>query len=108
MLLTEIQVKYYAENTSQHNWHFIYKYIIIMTKGIVKFYNGEKGFGFIEANWEDVFFHITQVVEGYEPTDGDTVSFEISNGRDGRPAAANVSPADAEEGQEEEYTGDEE
>lgn len=61
--------------------------------GTVKFYNVDKWFGFIEAEGQDVFFHITQVVEGYEPQDGDTVTFEISNGRDGRPAAANVTPA---------------
>lgn len=77
-----------------------------MQTGTVKFYNVDKGFGFIEADGQDVFFHITQVVEGYEPQDGDSVQFEISNGRDGRPAAANVSPADGE-GQDD-YAGDEE
>ena len=63
--------------------------------GIVKFYNLEKGFGFItpEDGSADVFFHITQVAEGFEPQDGDNVTFEIANGRDGRPAAANVQPA---------------
>jgi CspA family cold shock protein len=81
-----------------------------MQTGLVKFYNVDKGFGFIEADGQDVFFHITQVVEGYEPQDGDTVQFEISNGRDGRPAAANVSPASAEGHEEEVYddAGDEE
>ena len=76
-------------------------------QGIIKFYNGEKWFGFItpEDGTADVFFHITQVVEGYEPQDGDAVTFEIANGRDGRPAAANVAPAGeaddaSDEGQE--------
>jgi CspA family cold shock protein len=75
--------------------------------GTVKFYNDEKGFGFItpEDGSADVFFHVTQVVEGYDPQDGDNVTFEIANGRDGRPAAANVAPAgEGSNDQQEEYS----
>lgn len=66
-----------------------------MQQGSIKFYNDAKGFGFImPANGdEDMFFHVTQCEEGFEPQDGDEVTYEVSSGRDGRPAATNVSPA---------------
>ncbi len=70
-------------------------------QGSVKFFNTEKGFGFITPadGSQDVFFHITQCVETYEmPQEGDEVSFDIGAGRDGRPAATNVEPADGGHG----------
>lgn len=66
-----------------------------MTTGSIKFYNDEKGFGFIipmEWGGEDLFFHITQCEEGYDPAEGDEVTFEIGQGRDGRSAAQEVRP----------------
>ena len=63
--------------------------------GSVKFYNADKGFGFITPadGSQDVFFHITQCEETYEfPQEGDEVNFDLGEGKDGRPAATNVSP----------------
>ena len=63
-----------------------------MMQGSVKFFNTDKGFGFIVPadGSQDVFFHVTQCEEGYEPQDGDEVTFELGQGRDGRSAAVNV------------------
>ncbi len=64
--------------------------------GVIKTKN-EKGFGFIarEGGEPDVFFHTSALVgvtfEEIKP--GDNVTFEIGSGRDGRPAAENVSLA---------------
>lgn len=62
-------------------------------QGTVKFYNDQKGYGFItpEDGSQDVFFHITQAEESYEmPQEGDVVTFDLGQGRDGRPAAQDV------------------
>lgn len=58
--------------------------------GTVKFFNNEKGFGFIQPDedMEDLFFHKTACVEGI-PTDRDRVEFNISQGPKG-PAAIHV------------------
>lgn len=52
--------------------------------GTVKFFNPEKGFGFIrpDEEMEDLFFHKTACAEGV-PNDGDTVAFQISEGPKG-------------------------
>ncbi len=80
-------------------------------QGTVKFYNADKGFGFIvpEDGSDDLFFHITQCEEGYEPQENDICRFVVGEGRDGRSAAQEVSPTGEqaepeaqEEGQEQE------
>ncbi|WPU67215.1 cold shock domain-containing protein [Peredibacter starrii] len=52
--------------------------------GVVKFFNSEKGFGFIQPDeeMEDLFFHKTACAEGI-PQEGDTVAFQISEGPKG-------------------------
>lgn len=62
----------------------------IVMVGTVKFFNNEKGFGFIEPDEEmaDLFFHKTACVEGV-PTDRDRVEFNLSQGPKG-PAAIKV------------------
>jgi len=84
-------------------------------QGSIKFYNDQKGFGFVVTeSGEDLFFHISQCDEAYEmPAEGDVVSYELGEGRDGRPVAVNVtfvSAGSAEGGEEaqEEETQEEE
>lgn len=63
-----------------------------MHTGKVKFFNAEKGFGFItEDNGKDVFVHYTGIkAEGYKSLEeGQKVSFDIVDGNRG-PQAANV------------------
>lgn len=64
-----------------------------MVEGKVKWFNAEKGFGFIEVEGqEDVFVHFSAInSEGYKSLDDDQeVEFEIVDGDRG-PQAANVS-----------------
>ncbi|MNL15503.1 putative cold shock protein A [compost metagenome] len=60
-----------------------------MSSGTVKFFNTEKGFGFIKPdNGADLFFHVSEV-KGQQPKDGDKVEFEVGQGKKG-PCAVNV------------------
>ena len=55
-------------------------------QGTVKFFNNEKGFGFItRQGGPDVFVHHTAIVaEGYRSlNEGDQVSFEVVEGQKG-------------------------
>jgi len=62
-------------------------------KGTVKWFNGEKGFGFItrEDGEKDCFVHHTAIVgEGFKNlNEGEAVEFDVVQGPKG-PAAANV------------------
>jgi CspA family cold shock protein len=61
-------------------------------QGKVKWFNNEKGYGFIEvAGGEDVFVHFSAIQgEGFKSLEeGQEVSFEILEGNRG-PQAANV------------------
>ncbi len=63
-----------------------------MAKGTVKWFNGDKGYGFIEAEeGEDVFVHFSAIIgSGYRSlNEGDQVEFEIVEDQKG-PRAENV------------------
>ncbi|MCI2887738.1 cold shock protein CspA [Staphylococcus hominis] len=63
-----------------------------MKQGTVKWFNAEKGFGFIEVEGEsDVFVHFSAInQEGYKSLEeGQSVEFEVVEGDRG-PQAANV------------------
>jgi CspA family cold shock protein len=69
-----------------------------MINGTVKFYNGTKGFGFIEPSdgGKDAFVHasaleaagITRLAEGQK------VAYDLETGRDGKMSATNLQLAD--------------
>jgi cold shock protein len=63
-----------------------------MTQGTVKWFNAEKGFGFIEVEGgDDVFVHFSAIQgDGFKSLEeGQAVSFDIEQGARG-PQAANV------------------
>ena len=64
-----------------------------MMKGKVKWFNAEKGYGFITGDdGKDVFVHFSAIQgDGFKTLDeGQPVQFELTQGQKG-PAAANVS-----------------
>ena len=61
----------------------------LLTTGTVKFFNAEKGFGFISREQgDDVFVHFSNIVgEGYKSLDeGQRVEFDVAPGRKGEEA----------------------
>ena len=63
-------------------------------QGQVKFFNADKGFGFIEREGgDDVFVHFSNIQgEGYKTlVDGQRVEFDVAPGRKGE-EAQNVRP----------------
>jgi CspA family cold shock protein len=64
-----------------------------MVQGTVKWFNGEKGFGFItpDGGSADVFVHFSAIqAEGYRSLDeGQRVEFEVTQGQKG-PQAESV------------------
>ena len=67
-----------------------------MATGTVKWFNAQKGYGFIQPSdgSKDVFVHVTAVQTAGLATlnEGQSVTFEVSNER-GKPAATNLKPA---------------
>lgn len=66
-----------------------------MPEGTVKWFNADKGFGFIAPSegGDDLFVHFSEIqVQGYKSLDeGQRVSFEVGEGRKG-PQAQQVTP----------------
>lgn len=59
-------------------------------QGVVKWFNAEKGYGFIsQENGDDLFVHYSEIQgSGYRSLDeGATVEFEITQGRKGLQAS---------------------
>ena len=65
-----------------------------MPTGTVKWFNATKGYGFIEPeeSGADVFVHISAVERSglSSLNEGQKVSFDIEEGRNGKSAAANI------------------
>lgn len=68
-----------------------------MAQGTVKWFNPTKGFGFIQPNdgSKDVFVHISAVERAGLGTlnEGQVVSFDLEQGREGKVSAANLKAA---------------
>ena len=68
-----------------------------MANGTVKWFNSQKGFGFIapEQGTKDIFVHISALERAGIQTldDGQAVTFDIESGRDGRESAINLALA---------------
>jgi CspA family cold shock protein len=65
-----------------------------MPTGTVKFFNNEKGYGFISRpDGDDVFVHFSNITgSGFKSlTEGQAVEFEVGQGRKGQ-EAVNVRP----------------
>jgi len=68
-----------------------------MATGTVKWFNAQKGFGFIQptTGGADVFVHISAVeragMDGL--AEGQKVSYELETGQRGRVSAVNLQPA---------------
>jgi CspA family cold shock protein len=63
-----------------------------LEQGTVKWFNDQKGYGFIEQdNGEDIFVHYSEIIgSGFKSlSEGDRVVFEVGSGKKG-PAAQNV------------------
>jgi CspA family cold shock protein len=70
---------------------------LLMATGTVKWFNAQKGYGFIQptSGGADVFVHISAVeragMDGLN--EGQKVSYELEQGQRGRVSAVNLQPA---------------
>lgn len=66
-----------------------------MAQGTVKWFSPEKGYGFIsQDDGEDLFVHYSEIqMDGYKTLDeGQSVSFDVATGSNGKLQASNVVP----------------
>ena len=64
-----------------------------MAEGTDKWFNPEKGYGFISQNdGEDLFVHFSEIkMDGFKTLDvGQAVSFDVTTGQNGKLQASNV------------------
>lgn len=64
-----------------------------MAQGTVKWFNADKGYGFISREeGEDLFVHFSEIqTDGFKTLDeGQAVEFDITTGRNGKDQASNV------------------
>ena len=64
-----------------------------MAEGTVKWFNPEKGYGFISQNdGEDLFVHFSEIkMSGFKTlNEGDAVTFEVTEGLNGKLQASYV------------------
>jgi cold shock protein len=65
-----------------------------MADGTVKWFNNDKGYGFIEVEGgsKDAFVHVNELAPGTRIAEGDRVSFDLEESQKG-PQAVNVTAA---------------
>jgi CspA family cold shock protein len=64
-----------------------------MAEGKVKWFNADKGYGFIEReDGDDLFAHFSEIQgDGFKTLDeGQAVSFDVGTGRNGKAQAQNI------------------
>ena len=64
-----------------------------MAEGTVKWFNPEKGYGFISQNdGEDLFVHFSEIkMDGFKTlAEGAAVQFDVTTGQNGKLQASNV------------------
>ena len=64
-----------------------------MAEGTVKWFSPEKGYGFItRSDGDDLFVHFSEIkMEGFKTLDeGAAVSFDVTEGQNGKLQASNV------------------
>jgi cold shock protein len=65
-----------------------------MSKGTIKWYNSQKGYGFIQPDdgSKDVFVHISAVERAGLTTlsEGQSVSYDVERGQQGKTSAVNL------------------
>ena len=64
-----------------------------MAEGTVKWFNPEKGYGFVsQADGEDLFVHFSEIkMDGFKTLEeGAAVSFDVTTGQNGKLQASNV------------------
>ena len=67
-----------------------------MAEGTVKWFNPDKGYGFISrADGDDLSVHCSAIqMDGFKTLDeGDKVNFEVTTGQNGKLQASNVTKA---------------
>ena len=67
--------------------------IAMRFEGTLRSWNDEKGFGFIAPRdgGREIFAHISAFVrDGSRPTVGESLSYELGSGKDGKPQAVNI------------------
>ncbi len=64
-----------------------------MAQGTVKWFNAEKGYGFIsQEGGDDLFVHFSEIQgDGFKTLDeGQAVEFEVTTGNNGKQQAVNI------------------
>jgi len=76
---------------------FVYQELRVMATGKVKWFNAQKGYGFIQptSGGADVFVHITAVERaGWDGLqEGQTLNYDLEQGQRGRVSAVNLKSA---------------